>query len=213
MSPKRLNSGRKKAVEAEITRDHILASASTLFSTKGFDATSLREIAQLADVTHSTITHHFGAKQDIWYAISDRNIADYQQQLAMSLAQVIKNEHEPLAVFKTAVEVLIDTLLRHPQLVRLISMEHDINSERAIYLDDKLNQTHHMVSSLFDQAKAVSPRLQPFNADTFLVALLGLISAPALFPILQKTLTQTDITDANFNPHYKGLIINILFGE
>ncbi|MCL1065812.1 TetR family transcriptional regulator [Shewanella olleyana] len=205
------NSGRKNAEEAERTRGQILTSASTLFSTKGFDATSLREIANTAQVTHSTITHHFGAKLDIWYAIANRNIDAYKGQLETKLSQAIVREVGTLCIFKTAVEVLIDTLLRHPQLVRLMSMEHDIENERAVFLAGKLTESHHLVSGLFEAAREQEPKLQQYNADTFLIVLLGLISAPSLFPILQNTLTQTDITGDDFKSHYKALILSTLF--
>ncbi|KPZ73427.1 MULTISPECIES: TetR/AcrR family transcriptional regulator [unclassified Shewanella] len=211
MKPNLANSGRKNAEEAERTRGQILASASELFSTKGFDATSLREIANTAQVTHSTITHHFGAKIDIWYAIAHRNINSYRKQLETKLGQAIRHEVGTLCIFKTAVEVLIDTLLKHPQLVRLMSMEHDTDNKRALFLAAKLSESHHLVSGLFEAAREKEPCLQKYNADTFLVMLLGLISAPALFPILQKTLTQTNINSDDFRAHYKALILSTLF--
>ncbi|TDL72812.1 TetR/AcrR family transcriptional regulator [Rhodococcus qingshengii] len=44
----------------------LLKSASKLFSTKGFEGTSLREIAIDANVNMALIKYHFGSKLDLW---------------------------------------------------------------------------------------------------------------------------------------------------
>ncbi|MDR9828476.1 TetR/AcrR family transcriptional regulator [Vibrio sp. FNV 38] len=213
LESKQTNGGRRKAEDSAKTKNLILSSAFELFSTKGFDATSLREIANLADVAHGTITHHLGSKIDIWNAIAHINLDQYHQELDAALSQSLNHEMNALEVFQSAVEVLIDTLLAHPQLVRMISMEYDVENERAAYITQNLTQTHVTVSQLFDAAQDYDKRLNKYNADTFLIALLGLTSAPALFPVLQTTLTNTNIATNEFKLAYKNVIIRTLFHD
>lgn len=48
------------------TKAIIVAAAQTLFATSGYDRTSLRHIAKLADVDPALIAHYFGTKQKLF---------------------------------------------------------------------------------------------------------------------------------------------------
>lgn len=212
MSNKTIRVGKQTADDAEKTKNDILNGAYELFSTKGFDSTSVREIGISADVSHGTIRHHFGSKLDIWFAIVDRHNAAYVRDLSAALEQAATGEQDNLGLFKSAVEVLINTLFKHPKMLRLISMEYDIDNERSQYLSNNLIHIHRHISKLFRVAREESPQLKIYNEDTFLIALLGLISSPIIFPVMSNLLTDTDINCPNFKTHYQSLIINALFG-
>src|SRR5262249_33846507 len=58
--------------EATSTRDRILDVALDLFIEKGFDGTSLREIAERLGVTKAALYYHFASKDDILLALHMR---------------------------------------------------------------------------------------------------------------------------------------------
>jgi AcrR family transcriptional regulator len=58
--------------EIASTRDRILNVALELFTEKGFDGTSLREIAERLGVTKAAIYYHFASKDDILMALHMR---------------------------------------------------------------------------------------------------------------------------------------------
>jgi AcrR family transcriptional regulator len=58
--------------EATSTRDRILDVALDLFTEKGFDGTSLREIAERLGVTKAALYYHFASKDDILLALHMR---------------------------------------------------------------------------------------------------------------------------------------------
>ncbi len=64
MSPR---SGRRPS--GADTRQLILDQASTAFSERGYDSTSLREIARLARVDPALVTHYFGSKGRLFAAL------------------------------------------------------------------------------------------------------------------------------------------------
>lgn len=64
MSPR---SGRRRS--GADTRQLILDQASTAFSERGYDSTSLREIARLARVDPALVTHYFGSKGRLFAAL------------------------------------------------------------------------------------------------------------------------------------------------
>ncbi len=57
-----------RAVQAERTRQQILATAQRLFTELGYDATSLQMIADELGLTKAAVYYHFRAKSDILHA-------------------------------------------------------------------------------------------------------------------------------------------------
>jgi|GEM_PF-2714587 len=47
----------------------ILSAAKSIFSSRGFTGTSIRDIANLAKVNHAIIRYHFGSKEGLWLAV------------------------------------------------------------------------------------------------------------------------------------------------
>jgi len=55
------------------TKNKIIATATELFSQFGFDGTSIRNIANKANVNISAINYHFTSKEKLYYEIFDHN--------------------------------------------------------------------------------------------------------------------------------------------
>ncbi|MET0405037.1 MAG: TetR family transcriptional regulator, partial [Cystobacter sp.] len=54
--------------DAERTRAALLTAARTLFSTRGFSNTGVRDVAELAGVNSSLVSRYFGSKQGLFRA-------------------------------------------------------------------------------------------------------------------------------------------------
>ena len=67
--------------------DRILQSALALFSTKGYDATSVREICEAAGITKPTLYHFYGSKEGVYRALVDGVLEDFRSQLTRQLDQ------------------------------------------------------------------------------------------------------------------------------
>lgn len=63
---------RQSRINGEITRTKILDSAEILFGAKSFDAVSLREITERADVTLALASYHFGTKEQLFEEVIAR---------------------------------------------------------------------------------------------------------------------------------------------
>ena len=63
-------------------RDEILAAAKELFFEKGFQGTSVREIAQSANTAMGTLYHHFPDKTSILQVIFAEMVSDLRQQIS-----------------------------------------------------------------------------------------------------------------------------------
>ena len=67
--------------------DRILQSALALFSSRGYDATSVREICEAAGITKPTLYHFYGSKEGVYRALVDGVLEDFRSQLTQQLEQ------------------------------------------------------------------------------------------------------------------------------
>ncbi len=105
----------RRAAKREATRGHILAAADRLFAERGFDATTVDEIADAANVAKGTFYYHFSSKDELLVAL----IRD-------SMGQIATHALAALAAGASPVQVLRDFLVgcgqfadTHRHLVRL----------------------------------------------------------------------------------------------
>ena len=56
------------------TRDKILETSIKLFAEKGFNGTTTKEIAEMADVNEALIFRHFSTKRELYGAIIEKKI-------------------------------------------------------------------------------------------------------------------------------------------
>jgi AcrR family transcriptional regulator len=90
------------------TRDTIRAVALELFSTKGFDQTSLREIAERVGLTKASLYYHYSSKQALLIAVVEPVIAGWRT-VADDTATLT---HTPATV-REVVGRCLDVLLRN----------------------------------------------------------------------------------------------------
>lgn len=83
----------KKELRSEETKRMILKAAGKLFSTKGYDAVTMREIAKEAGCSHTTIYLYFKDKETLLHQLSMPTLlALYEQLKDLSLAQTLTAE-------------------------------------------------------------------------------------------------------------------------
>ncbi len=97
------------------TREQVIKAAIDLFSTKGFNGTSIRAIASAMGMSISNIYHYFVNKEGLMLAILEQS----SKRLLETLHQVSEKEMDPLDRFK----LLIET---HVRLSEMFSKESKI---------------------------------------------------------------------------------------
>jgi TetR/AcrR family transcriptional regulator len=102
-------------IDGDRTRSAILKAAEELFVEHGFAATSMATVAKHAGVTKSLIHHHFGSKRELWDAVKNVVMEDYQRQ-----QQQMLTEREPdLSLVEDSLVIYFRFLQRNPHVVRL----------------------------------------------------------------------------------------------
>lgn len=73
--------------ESQSTRDRILSAAEYLFGEQGYDATSIREIADRASVNLGLVSYHFASKETLYDCLIERRSAEIGRRRLKILAQ------------------------------------------------------------------------------------------------------------------------------
>ena len=129
-----------KQERSEQTRTEILQTALDLFSTRGFAAVSLRDIAERVGVNHAMIRYHFGSKEELW-----RESAGF---LFERLAQEIPPpdlavDPSPTEALKRYIRAYVHYCARHPEHARLIVQESIEGSDRLQWVADHYIRPNH----------------------------------------------------------------------
>jgi len=101
---------------------HILDSAINVFSKKGFNESTLADIAAQADVSKNTIYHHFANKKQILVCLLER----IWQHLADDMIELSENnELDPLEKIDKLIDNIIDIFCDNPRLALVFFNEHN----------------------------------------------------------------------------------------
>lgn len=82
----------KTVKEGEVRRREILVAARGLFTTKGYDQTSVNDILRIVDIAKGTFYYYFASKEEVLEAI----ILDIVEEGAKRAEAILKNRSIPL---------------------------------------------------------------------------------------------------------------------
>lgn len=109
--------------ETSQAKKKILKAAEYLFSQKGYDATSVDQIAAMARVNKALIYYYYRNKQALLAALFDDLIADIGQSLSPAKDAGARRSQHNDSVIRFVVVQLINYLETKKNIVRIIMME------------------------------------------------------------------------------------------
>jgi TetR/AcrR family transcriptional regulator len=110
------------ATTALRSNDRILQKALELFSERGYEATSVREICEAAEITKPTLYHFYGSKEGVYRAIVEGALERFRDDMLRALAGggTLRDQ-----LTRTA-RAYLDSALRQPDLSRFVmGLIHD----------------------------------------------------------------------------------------
>jgi TetR/AcrR family transcriptional regulator, regulator of cefoperazone and chloramphenicol sensitivity len=114
--PRRINGLNERG---RTTHAKLLDVATSLFSERGFDGVSTREIANAAGTTLPSIAHHFGSKQGLYLAVFSSISEEMERQLSPVLAAATDALRDRSMSHARALGVLQDLLRVHAKVLLL----------------------------------------------------------------------------------------------
>lgn len=107
----------------------ILTTAERLFSIKGFDGTSVRDIADEAGVNIAMISYYFGSKEKLMEALFAQRSEDTNIQIENLLHNVAI---EPIQKMENLVDSYIERVMKKQQFFKIMMCEQVINKNPVI---------------------------------------------------------------------------------
>ena len=113
----------------------IIETAERLFAQKGFDGTSVRDIAEEAAINVAMISYYFGSKEKLMEAIFEVKIGRVQ----MRVEELLKDESlSPIQKINTLIEEHIERVMKSQRFYRIMICEQVSNTNPAIMAKIKM---------------------------------------------------------------------------
>lgn len=123
---------RRPQERAELTKNKILQTATRLFSERGYDAATIRDIEVQAGVQRNSLTYHFDSKENLWKTVASRlleqlnSFNEVRQELMQDLPV-----HERIAYI---IRSYVRFCATHPEFSRIMTEEGKQDSWRIQWL-------------------------------------------------------------------------------
>jgi len=101
------------------SKEKIIEAAIDVFFDKGFDAASMREIAEKAGITKPMIYYHFKNKEALYLGLLEENLALFCQGLEKLLVKV----SDPRTTFLAIIDFFEETFARGAKIYHIIQRE------------------------------------------------------------------------------------------
>ena len=103
--------------------------AEALFSRKGYDGTSVRDIAEAAGINTAMISYYFGSKEKLMEEIFERKSMNIREKVD----SLLKDEAlDPFQKIYTLVDTYIDAIIQRKVFHRILLCEQIINQNPTI---------------------------------------------------------------------------------
>ncbi len=154
-------------------REQLLDVGRSLFAERGFDATSVEEIAQRAGVSKPVVYEHFGGKEGLYAVVVDREMS----QLLDAITGALTSSGRPRELLERAALALLDYIEDSADGFRILVRDSPVaqaTGSFASLLSDAASQVEHIMGNQF-ALRGFDPEHAPMYAQMLvgMVALTG----------------------------------------
>jgi AcrR family transcriptional regulator len=154
-------------------REQLLDVGRSLFAEKGFDATSVEEIAQRAGVSKPVVYEHFGGKEGLYAVVVDREM----RALLDSITGALTSQGRPRELLERAAFALLDYVESSTDGFRILVRDSPVAQSTGTFaslISDAASQVEHIMVNQFKE-RGFDPKFAPMYAQMLvgMVALTG----------------------------------------
>jgi TetR/AcrR family transcriptional regulator len=173
VEPKRTRG--RPSQKASVGRDALLRIARQMFARRGFEATSVREIARDCGVDVALIAHHCGSKDALWLAVVGQ-IAEQVRPLLKATEELQRSALPARERVERALSLLIEEVFAEPDIGLFFSTAATESGERSDVLIEQLVRPYrNVVVPLLKQA-AKAGEISVVDVDLSFFMLVNAIS-------------------------------------
>ncbi len=162
---------KKQSTRSAITRDKILDTALTMFSSNGYHKTSLDEIAQESSTSKGAIYFHFPNKETLFLALVDQ----FANLLERRVNEATNAQPIGLERVRVALETVVATFGKYRRPAKLLLVQ--AVGLGAVFEQKRLAVTDHfahLIQAHLDEAVAAG-LIEPMDTEVVAYAWMGAI--------------------------------------
>ncbi len=150
-------------------REQLIAIGRSIFAERGFDATSIEEVAARAKVSKPVVYEHFGGKEGLYAVVVDREVRSLLDRITTALTA-----GHPRELLEQAALALLDYIEGETDGFRVLVRESPLMSAAGNFgsvLNDVAHQVEHILGAEF-KMRGFDPKL----AELYSQALVGMVA-------------------------------------
>ena len=164
-------SGRVRMTSAE-RREQLIDVSRSLFAERGYEGTSVEEIAAQAQVSKPVVYEHFGGKEGLYAVVVDREVRTLLEGIQSSLTSGRQRE-----LIEQAALALLDYIEHNTDGFRILARDSSVGSTRGSFasiLSDVASRVEGILEQEFKK-QGLDPKTAPLYAQMLvgMVALTG----------------------------------------
>lgn len=162
---------RRVRMSAAQRREQLIAIGRQLFAERGFDATSIEEVAARAKVSKPVVYEHFGGKEGLYAVVVDREVRSLLDRVGGALTA-----GHPRALLEQAALALLDYIEEETNGFRVLVREAPVMSATGNFssvLNDVAHRVEHILGAEF-KTRGYDPKLAELYSQA-LVGMVGLV--------------------------------------
>jgi len=193
----------KRAPRSRMTgtqrRAQLVDVARRLFAEKGFEGTSIEEIAARAEVSKPVVYEHFGGKEGLYAVVVDREIAS----LLDAITGALTSDAGSRVTLERAALALLDYIEGSTDGFRILvrdSPPGQSTGSFASLISDVASQVEHILAAEFKRRK-----LDPKAAPLYAQMLVGMVALTGQWWLDSRRMKKADVAAHLVNLAWNGL--------
>jgi AcrR family transcriptional regulator len=180
-------------------REQLLDIGRSLFAQKGFDATSVEEIAQRAGVSKPVVYEHFGGKEGLYAVVVDREM----RALLDSITGALTSHGHPRELLERAAFALLDYVESSTDGFRILVRDSPVAQSTGTFaslISDAASQVEHIMVNQFKE-RGFDPKFAPMYAQM----LVGMVALTGQWWLYARNPKKADVAAHLVNLAWNGL--------
>jgi AcrR family transcriptional regulator len=180
-------------------REQLLDVGRKLFAEKGFEGTSVEEIAATAQVSKPVVYEHFGGKEGLYAVVVDREIRTLLDAITASLG----TDSHPRVLLENAALALLDYIETSTDGFRILVRDSPVAQSTGTFsslISDVAGQVEYLLGDEF-RARDLDPKTAPLYAQM----LVGMVALTGQFWLDHRKPKKQDVAAHLVNLAWNGL--------
>jgi AcrR family transcriptional regulator len=198
MSPRDADGARLRMTGPQ-RREQLLEVGRKLFAEKGFEGTSVEEIAAKAGVSKPVVYEHFGGKEGLYAVVVDREI----RTLLDGITDALRAEATSRGLLEAAALALLDYVEGSTDGFRILVRDSPAGQSTGSFaslISDVASQVEHLLAAEFKSRK-----LDPKTAPIYAQMLVGMVALTGQWWLDSRKFKKADVAAHLVNLAWNGL--------